>query len=250
MGKNEMQHFEKPRLWEVPEIDGLTREALPVIESVLLARLRDIAKQHENPMFATSLAVEDMVITDVIARHGLAIEIFTLDTGRLNPETQALRQRAEAHFGISIRAYQPDSDSAADFDAQNGLDAMYRSLDLRHECCGIRKVEPLNRALQHADAWLTGQRREQAATRIELPFEENDTQRGMKKYNPIADWSETLVWGYILTHGVPYNDLYHQGYPSIGCAPCSKPVRAGEDIRAGRWWWERKTSKECGLHVK
>ena len=134
------------------------------------------------------------------------------------------------------------------YEEEKGKFAFYESVELRRECCHIRKIEPLNRAIQGADAWLTGQRREQSATRTVLPFAEQDQSRGIDKYNPIFDWSETDVWAYILANNVPYNDLYHQGFPSIGCEPCTRQVKQGEDIRAGRWWWESKDSKECGLH--
>ena len=131
---------------------------------------------------------------------------------------------------------------------KNGLNAFYDSVDLRKSCCGIRKVEPLNRALSHADAWMTGQRREQAVTRAELPFEETDESRGIPKFNPLADWTEAEVWAYLSRHNVPVNALHEKGYPSIGCEPCTRAVKAGEDVRAGRWWWENRDTKECGLH--
>lgn len=240
--------WQKPVLWTIPTISGITWEALPIVETILLQRLNDIADTHQQAWLASSLAVEDMVISDMIARHRLPIRIFTLDTGRLNPETLDLLADAEQRYDLTV--YRPEPQTTSVFDQDNGKDAMYRSLDLRKACCHLRKIEPLNRALENADAWLTGQRREQAVTRTELPFVENDKQRGIKKYNPITDWSEELVWAYIKEHKVPYNALYHRGYPSIGCQPCSKAIRQGEDVRAGRWWWESKDSKECGLHTK
>ncbi|MDU5801510.1 MAG: phosphoadenylyl-sulfate reductase, partial [Haemophilus parainfluenzae] len=144
--------------------------------------------------------------------------------------------------------FQPIADEVIRYEEEKGKFAFYESVELRRECCHIRKIEPLNRAIQGADAWLTGQRREQSATRTALPFAEQDQSRGIDKYNPIFDWSETDVWAYILANNVPYNELYHQGFPSIGCEPCTRQVKQGEDIRAGRWWWESKDSKECGLH--
>ena len=142
----------------------------------------------------------------------------------------------------------PEAAAVERYVSEHGRDAFYESVDLRRECCRIRKIEPLNRAISGADAWLTGQRREQSATREELPFEEFDRNHQIAKFNPIYDWHEVDVWAYVEAHQVPVNALYQQHYPSIGCEPCTKPVRLGEDIRAGRWWWENKDTKECGLH--
>ena len=175
--------------------------------------------------------------------------MFTLDTGLLHQETlDLLDNLAKTYPYLHIARFHPIAPDAARYVAENGKFAFYESIELRRECCHIRKIEPLNRAIQGADAWLTGQRREQSATRTALPFSEQDQSRGIDKYNPIFDWSETDVWAYILANNVPYNDLYHQGFPSIGCEPCTRQVKQGEDIRAGRWWWESKDSKECGLH--
>jgi len=152
------------------------------------------------------------------------------------------------HYGYAIEQFTPDPEAVENYLKNHGLNAFYDSVDLRKSCCGIRKVEPLNRALSHADAWMTGQRREQAVTRAELPFEELDEARDIPKFNPLADWTEAEVWAYLVRHNVPVNALHAKGYPSIGCEPCTRAVKAGEDVRAGRWWWESKDSKECGLH--
>ena len=234
--------------WTIPVVDEATHQHLAAKTTELEQRLRDIATRFGDARFASSLAVEDMVITDVIARLGLNIQVFTLETGRLNPETSALIPATEARYGIKLRVMTPNEAAVSDYVSEHGRDAFYEGVDLRRECCRIRKIEPLNRAISGADAWLTGQRREQSATREELPFEEFDANHQIAKFNPIFDWHEADVWAYVEAHKVPVNALYQQHYPSIGCEPCTKPVRAGEDIRAGRWWWENKDTKECGLH--
>ena len=240
--------FLKPTFWQIPIIH-LEKNGLADKTTTLKQRLHHIAESHRNARFASSLAVEDMVITDVIAREGLNIGIFTLDTGLLHQETlDLLDNLGRTYPNIHIERFQPIQADAEHYVEEKGKYAFYESVEVRRECCHIRKIEPLNRAIKGADAWLTGQRREQSATRTELPFAEADKARGIDKYNPIFDWSETDVWTYILANNVPYNDLYHQGFPSIGCDPCTRQVKEGEDIRAGRWWWENKDSKECGLH--
>lgn len=241
--------FLKPKFWQIPLVQLENNQALAEKTAELKKRLAQIAETHKAPRFASSLAVEDMVITDVIAREHLSIDVFTLDTGLLHQETlDLLDNLAKTYPNIHIQRFLPNSQDAQKYVDEKGKFAFYESVELRRECCHIRKIEPLNRAISGADAWLTGQRREQSATRTELPFAEKDNSRGIDKYNPIFDWSENDVWSYILANNVPYNDLYHQGFPSIGCDPCTRQVKEGEDIRAGRWWWENKDSKECGLH--
>ncbi|ADY97556.1 TPA: phosphoadenylyl-sulfate reductase [Neisseria meningitidis] len=239
----------KPALWQIPHIGSGSETALAEKTETLKQRLHRIAGSHRDARFASSLAAEDMVITDLIAGENLNIGIFTLDTGLLHAETLNLLDRIERVYPhMQIKRFQPIREDALHYVESKGRFAFYDSVEARRECCRIRKIEPLNRAIAGADAWLTGQRREQSATRTELPFAEYDAGRGIGKYNPIFDWSEHDVWAYILANNVPYNDLYRQGFPSIGCDPCTRPVKAGEDIRAGRWWWEGRNSKECGLH--
>ncbi|MDO4640189.1 MAG: phosphoadenylyl-sulfate reductase [Neisseria sp.] len=241
--------FSKPKLWQIPNISDATNRSLSEKSAALEKRLRFILSQHQKVKLASSLAVEDMVITDMLVNIAADAEVFTLETGRLNPETLSLIDILAEHYPmLKFKLYKPDAKAVEAYTSNKGLNAFYESVDLRKECCRIRKVEPLNRALADAGAWLTGQRREQSVTRTELAFAEQDTARGIAKYNPIYDWSEEDVWAYIRCHSVPYNSLYEQGYPSIGCEPCTRPIRAGEEIRAGRWWWESKDSKECGLH--
>ncbi|ADG60368.1 phosphoadenylyl-sulfate reductase [Moraxella catarrhalis] len=239
----------KPILWRIPVPSDETIQGLDAKIKTLHARLSDIHAKHHTVKFASSLQAEDMVITDALANSQLSTEIFILQTGRLNAETLKLIDIVKAcYLTINFKTYEPHPHAVADYVANHGLNAFYESGDLRKLCCFIRKVEPLNRALVDADAWLTGQRREQSVTRTELNLAETDLTRGIAKYNPIFDWQETDVWAYILTKNIPFNELYHQGYPSIGCEPCTMPVKQGEDIRAGRWWWEHKDNKECGLH--
>ena len=208
-----------------------------------------VALEHAPSALASSLSAEDMVITDVILRHKLEIEIFTLDTERLHADTLNVIGAIRARYGYDVKVFRPDPRAVAEYVASFGRDAFYESQELRKRCCHIRKVEPLDRALDGKEAWITGQRREQAVTRAELKLQENDTARGIVKFNPLADWSEDEVWEYIRAFEVPYNALHDQGYRSIGCAPCTRPTVAGEDVRAGRWWWEIREARECGLHV-
>jgi phosphoadenosine phosphosulfate reductase len=220
--------------------------------------LRLAATEHPGKVVqATSLGVEDMVITDLIARHELAIAIGTLETGKLHAETVALIPTIESHYagghagaraGIKIEVYEPVVEAVVTFVRKHGERAMYESIDLRKNCCAIRKIEPLSRMLKDRSAWVTGMRREQSNDRNTVGFSELDD-KGRTKYNPLADWSLADVWHYIDVNGVPYNPLHDQFFPSIGCAPCTRAVAVGEDFRAGRWWWETDGAKECGLHV-
>jgi phosphoadenosine phosphosulfate reductase len=211
--------------------------------------LERIAGDFSPAVFASSLAAEDMVLTDLILKAKLPIAIFSLETGRLPPETLAVLDQVRQTYGYEVSLYRPQAQAVDAYVAQNGLNAFYDSVELRRECCRIRKVEPLGRALAGNKAWVTGQRRAQSSTRAGLDIEEHDAAHAMTKFNPLADWSEQDVWRYIRAHDVPYNALHDQGYPSIGCAPCTRAVEPGEDVRAGRWWWENPDSKECGLHM-
>lgn len=235
-------------LWSIPQ-PVYAADRLAQLRATLDERLRQIATEPGRIVQMASLAVEDMVISEVIARLNLAIDIVAIDTGRLHGETLALADVFLKRFGRPLHWVQPDATAVADFSARHGLYPMYESLELRHACCHLRKVEPLNRVLAGASVWLTGQRRSQALTRHELTFVEADRERAMKKFNPIFDFSEDDVWAYVHAEELPINALYHQGYPSIGCEPCTIAVRAGEDIRSGRWSWERADKRECGLHT-
>jgi phosphoadenosine phosphosulfate reductase len=205
---------------------------------------------HAPAAFANSFGAEDMVLTDLIVKHAPGIEIFSLDTGRLPQETYDLMHRVVDHYGIRLQVYFPDFAAVERYLNEHGPNGFYRSPQLRKECCHIRKVEPLQRALRGKGAWVTGLRRDQAPTRRGLAAAEWDGDNGLHKFNPLIDWSLADVWSYIRQFGVPYNLLHDRNYPSIGCAPCTRAVAAGEDIRAGRWWWEAPESKECGLHKR
>ncbi len=215
-----------------------------------LALLERVAREFSPAVFANSLGAEDMVLTDLICRNRLPIEIFSLDTGRLPPETYTLMAALDQRYGLKLKIYFPAATTIENYVRQHGINAFYDSVELRKTCCHLRKVEPLQRALSGQRAWITGMRAEQAATRGQLAVQAYDESNNLEKFSPLADWSEKEVWTYLKTHAVPYNALHDQFYPSIGCAPCSRAISPGEDIRAGRWWWENPESKECGLHVK
>ena len=214
-----------------------------------VAVLKQAAAEHPGTVVqSTSLGVEDMVLTDLIAKHKLPIAIGTLETGKLHAETSALIPRIEERYGLKIEVYRPEAEAVIHFVKQHGERAMYDSIDLRKNCCGIRKLEPLSRMLKDRSAWVTGLRREQSNNRGDVPFSEPDD-KGRTKFNPLADWTWNDVWHYIAVNHVPYNPLHDEFMPSIGCEPCTRAIAVGEDFRAGRWWWEDEKAKECGLHV-
>ena len=217
--------------------------------TALVERVAAIGARHPDAVFASSLAAEDMLLLHAIAEARAPIEVFTLDTGRLHAETLGMLAVIAGRYGIEVRRVRPDEAAVSAHVRQHGEYAFYESLELRKACCGIRKVEPLRRALAGHSAWLTGQRREQSATRTELSEAEFDALFGLRKYNPLAAWTQVQLWDAIRGLDIPYNPLHDQGYPSIGCEPCTRAVRVGEDVRAGRWWWEQRDSLECGLHA-
>ncbi|HKO87438.1 MAG TPA: phosphoadenylyl-sulfate reductase [Burkholderiales bacterium] len=223
--------------------------ALTAKVQALEALLAGIAHTYSPAVLASSLSIEDMVITDAILRNNITIGIFTLDTGRMHQDTLDVVGAIRDRYGVNIEVLQPQQQAVTQYVKVYGRDALYESVDLRKACCEIRKVEPLKRALAGKKAWITGLRRAQAVTRDDLQVEEYDELHSLKKFNPLADWSEEEVWAYLQVYEVPYNRLFDQGYRSVGCAPCTRPTTAGEDVRAGRWWWEEPESKECGLHV-
>ena len=198
---------------------------------------------------ASSFGMEDMVLIDMIAKLNGPLTIFTLDTGRLHEETYELMDRVRSKYGLEIKTYFPDRDKVENLVREKGFFSFRESVDNRKECCYIRKVEPLNRALGELKAWITGLRRSQGVTRTDIPKVMEDTDHPpLIKINPLAEWTEEQVMNYIIENNVPINVLHKRNYPSIGCAPCTRPVEHGEDIRAGRWWWENPEHKECGLH--
>lgn len=253
---SETVSFLKPRATNPatnPVIDEVVRINLASKRANALELLHAIAEEHGGEAavtFANSFGAEDMVLTDLILAEKLPIEIFSLDTGRLPAETYTLMGEVEKRYGTRLKVFFPDATAVEQYVRTEGINAFYDSIELRKRCCAIRKVEPLRRALAGKSAWITGMRAAQSATRTELPVRQFDEANGLEKYNPLTDWSEQEVWAYIRIHGLPYNALHDQFYPSIGCAPCTRAIAVGEDVRAGRWWWEDPDSKECGLHKK
>jgi phosphoadenosine phosphosulfate reductase len=225
-------------------------EALTAKIDAVKQVLADIAENYTPATLASSYGAEDMVLMDLICKFAPEIEIFTLDTGRLPKETYDVMQEAKAHYNRDVQVYFPDAADVEAYVTENGPNAFYDSVELRKQCCGVRKVAPLKRALAGKKAWLTGMRRSQSVTRSELPVSEWDDTFELQKFSPLSDWSNGDVKAYIKAFEVPYNKLHDQGFVSIGCAPCTRAITPGEDIRAGRWWWENPESKECGLHVK
>ena len=199
---------------------------------------------------SSSLGAEDQVITDMMLKIDPKANIFTLDTGRLHPETYSVMDATNLKYGIKLNVFFPLSQSVQELYAKQGINGFYESIENRKSCCFIRKIEPLQRALKPLKVWITGLRASQSVTREELPIIEFDKTNDVIKVNPLLNWSEEQVWEYIKTNYVPYNKLHDQGYPSIGCAPCTRPVKTGDDVRSGRWWWENPEHKECGLHIK
>jgi len=231
----------------MPDIQTLNQEfetkSAPEILSWALAEFGD------KVSFASSFGAEDVVVIDLLSKINPKARIFTLDTGRLNEETYDVAERIRRKYGVSIESYFPDRQKVEALERQKGFFSFRDSVDNRKECCGIRKVEPLGRALSGLKAWITGLRREQAVTRTAIQkIETDESHHGIYKINPLADWTEKQVWDYIKSNQVPYNRLHDMGYPSIGCAPCTRAIKPGEDVRAGRWWWENPENKECGLH--
>ncbi len=215
------------------------------VKAVLAEALRDFSPV----VFANSLGAEDMVLTDLIARFFPEIGMFSLDTGRLPQETYDLMQAVRIRYTAPLAVYFPQAQAVEAYVASHGVNGFYDSIENRKSCCHIRKVEPLKRALAGKGAWITGMRRDQAVTRGTLEVSSFDAEQGLQKFNPLLDWTNVEVWEYIKAHDVPYNKLHDRFYPSIGCAPCTRSVTPGEDIRSGRWWWESAEGKECGLHI-
>ncbi|MDR2112613.1 MAG: phosphoadenylyl-sulfate reductase [Candidatus Accumulibacter sp.] len=228
--------------------DAALRETLARKTAEAAELLRRIAAEHRPATLANSLSAEDMVLTDLIHREKLDIGNFSLDTGRLPAETYELIAAAEKRYGRILSVYYPRHDLLESYVRAHGINAFYESPELRRACCHARKVEPLQRALAGKKAWITGLRAQQSATRAGLPVRVFDEAHGLEKFNPLASWTEKEIWAYIRLNDVPYNALHDRFYPSIGCAPCTRAITVGEDIRAGRWWWELPEAKECGLH--
>ena len=207
-------------------------------------------KNFEKVALSSSLAAEDQVLTDLMLKENKNATIFTLDTGRLHPETYDVMDATNLKYGVKIDVFFPLNEKVQELYQTQGINGHYESIENRKNCCNIRKIEPLKRALRGLDVWITGLRAAQSVTRVDMPLVEWDENFKVIKVNPLINWNEEDVWDYIKTNRVPYNKLHDKGFPSIGCAPCTRAIKEGEDIRAGRWWWENPEHKECGLHKK
>jgi len=237
-------------IWLPPKPSKKTATQIEKKVVELNSRLNKIAKSHKNLVFSTSLAVDDMVLLDAIEKSSIQTRIFTLNTGKLPAETLAVLTRAQNQYSSFIEEVMPDHNDLEEFFRKyNDFSDIYNSVETRQNCCNIRKVLPLKRGLKDADAWITGRRRDQGVTRSDMGFVEKDKEHNLVKYNPLYDWSEELIWVYAQANDVPINELHNCGFPSIGCEPCTRAVRIGEDIRSGRWWWESADTKECGIHI-
>ncbi|OHV85631.1 phosphoadenylyl-sulfate reductase [Ensifer sp. LCM 4579] len=215
----------------------------------LAGRLARVAGLEGRVVFTTSLGIEDQVITAAIGSNRLDIDVVTLETGRLFPETVALIGETEETYGIAIRRFHPEKADIDAYVARYGMNGFYESVEARHACCGVRKLKPLSRALEGASFWITGLRRGQSGNRATTPFAEADLERGLIKVNPLADWDIDAIHAHVAAEAIPVNPLHSRGYPSIGCEPCTRAIKPGEPERAGRWWWENDEKRECGLHV-
>ena len=212
--------------------------------------IKYILQNYKNVALSSSLGVEDQVLTDMIFKVNKNSRVFTLDTGRLHSETYKVMDETNLKYGVKLEVFFPKFDDVEKLYITQGVNGHFESIDNRKNCCNIRKIEPLKRALKNVDIWITGLRASQSITRTNLPVIEWDENFKVIKLNPLINWNEDDVWEYIRANKVPYNKLHDQGYPSIGCEPCTRAIKAGEDIRAGRWWWEDPEHKECGLHKK
>ncbi|GAB3166035.1 phosphoadenylyl-sulfate reductase [Telluribacter humicola] len=230
------------------ELESLQAAIAGKSEAEALAVLADLFPGEV--VFSTSLGYEDQAITDLIFRNNINIKVFTLDTGRLFNETYLTLQKTNNRYDTKIQVYYPQTAAVEQLVSEKGPLSFYDSLESRKECCFIRKVEPLNRALKGARIWVTGIRAEQSGNRHDMPQLEWDEAHQLFKFHPILHWSFDQVKEYVKVNNVPYNPLHDKGFVSIGCAPCTRAVREGEDFRAGRWWWEDESKKECGLHAK
>lgn len=199
---------------------------------------------------SSSLGIEDQALTHMVCNIDHSAKVFTLDTGRLFPETYSLIDNTNKHFGINIEVYFPESGRVEEMVRTKGINLFYDSIESRKECCKVRKIEPLKRAFQNLDVWICGLRKDQSITRFYSSMVEWDEANGLVKINPLINWTEKMVWEYIRVHHIPYNELHEKGFPSIGCQPCTRAVATGDDIRSGRWWWEAPEHKECGLHKR
>jgi phosphoadenosine phosphosulfate reductase len=233
-------------IYNKESIDALNQELKGSSAQEIIAFFID--KMGDKITFGTSLGAEDQVITQMLHTQGSSFKIFTLDTARLFPETYDLIDRTNKRYKIKIDVFFPEYKEVESMVSEHGINLFFDSIDNRHLCCQIRKLNPLKRALLGREAWFTGLRRAQSVTRVDMQIVEWDENSAMLKVNPLIEWSEEDVWNYIEEHKIPFNTLHKKGFPSIGCQPCTRAIMEGEDVRAGRWWWENPDTRECGLH--
>jgi phosphoadenosine phosphosulfate reductase len=245
-----LEPLAQPAVASQPAVSHYARASADYAEKLAASQavLRKARQDHVSLVQASSLGAEDQVLSHLIGQLRLNVPMFVLDTGALHPETLALLDRTRVRQAQVVTVFRPAQQAVREFVQCEGEQAMYRSVELRKTCCAIRKLEPLERALDGQQAWITGLRREQSDQRSQVPLVDTSIS-GRVKYNPLAHWSWGDIWHYIACEGLDYNRLHDQFYPSIGCMPCTRAVSLGEDLRAGRWWWEHGPSKECGLHV-
>lgn len=225
-----------------PRLEGLVQDTRALLDRAV--------REYENVVYSNSLGAEAMVLTDIIFTHVPEIDMFTLDTGRLYDETLALLDRIERRYQRRIQVFYPDAAAIENYVRDNGINGFYLGVEERQSCCRIRKIEPFKRAIAGRKAWVTGVRREQSAERALGEAISWDERYGLWKISPLLEWTEQDIWGYIKARNLPYNTLHDKGYPSIGCAPCTRAVEPGADPRSGRWWWENPDSRECGLQPR
>jgi len=230
------------------EVERLNEEYMSKSPQEVIEKALELL--HPDIAFASSFGAEDVVIIDMLMKVNPEARVFTLDTGRLNQETYDVIDAVRAKYGLQVEVRFPDTAEVEDMVKRHGMNLFYKSIELRHLCCGVRKVHPLKRMLSSLKGWMTGVRRDQTPNRSGMAkFQIDEQFGGILKVNPLLDWSWQQVMDYIKEHKVPYNRLIDQGYPSIGCEPCTRAIKEGEDLRAGRWWWEQESDKECGLHA-
>ncbi|WP_447641570.1 MULTISPECIES: phosphoadenylyl-sulfate reductase [Chitinophagaceae] len=232
---------------EISQLDIIEKQLKDLDEVKSLALLSMLFPQ--KVVFSSSFGLEDQVITDMIFSNKVAIEVFTLDTGRMFPESYYTWNQTNERYHTRVKAHYPQQETLETYVLTNGPNAFYESVELRKQCCFIRKVEPLARALKGNKVWITGMRAEQSVNRKDLPILEWDQTNQIYKFHPLLHWTFQQVKQYVSDYNVPYNPLHDKGYVSIGCQPCTRAIREGEDFRAGRWWWEDNSKKECGLHI-
>lgn len=230
------------------EIDSLNIKYADASAQELLQSF--MAQYGARLALSSSLSIEDQTLTDMMLRIDPQANIFTLDTGRLFPETYELIDRTNEHYKVKLKVYCPQTEALQQFVATEGINPFYESIEKRHACCEVRKLEPLRRAFRDLDVWVCGLRSAQSVTRSDMRLIEWDERHGLLKINPLIRWTEQQVWDYIRENRVPYNRLHDKGFPSIGCEPCTRAVRRIDDVRAGRWWWESPDHRECGLHSR